>query len=787
MFRKILSVAVVLAMLVCMVPAAALAEGEGGIAVSFTVNDAGVLAAAKDGSAMAQKSVTVKDLNSDGSFTYDEALTALHDQYFEGGAAAGYNNGGGYVKMLWGVPSTNVLFFNNGRGLNTGVLADTVAEGDDLYASVNADDICWSDYYSCLDKKKVTVRPGEDVSLTLSGFSGMSGGEEVPLAGIELGSWENGGFVASGVTTDASGKGTLTFEETGEYVVTAGGAVDIPFDSPYSFYVLGRALNGKYLCGSIDWTTYASSLAYTEKDYGDGPYPLSEVKFTEYDMEINYPDDFEDGYPLYMKPGVAYDPNNPMAVVQMTGAPVMAPCCIVTVTDDYLKAAEEQVRALPEPEDVKLTDRDAVQAAKETYDALTDAEKEAFDPGLKKKLDDDLDRIAGLEQQVGDVEEAIDRIPEPVSREDAAAIEAARSAYDALPEASKPAVLNYDKLKKAEAALWGLTDGKQLDDIFKATEKHMEEVTEPKYGNEWSLLGLARDGRLTDARKKAYVTSLKEALDAGKGSLGRAVNYEKVLIALSAMGVDPTDIGGYDLLDYFSDFRKVQGPVNSTVFALIALDTRDYAIPEVAEGGVQNSREKMIGSILAARKPDGGWQPGSGEGFDIDMTAMALQALAPYYESRPEVKEAVDGAKELLRNALEKQQVESAESYAQIITALAELGEDPASAMMQQALRGLKMYYVPEGRFKHLLANELPDESLATPQAFYALVSYMRVLGGRTPLYDMRDEAAAVVKPAEPAEGSPQTGDVNGTWFWFAAMALCGAATVGVSRRIKEQ
>ena len=63
----------------------------------------------------------VTDINEDGTLTYDEALVAAHDAYFEGGSAAGYSAGKEFTSLLWGVSSTNNLFYINEEGLPSGV------------------------------------------------------------------------------------------------------------------------------------------------------------------------------------------------------------------------------------------------------------------------------------------------------------------------------------------------------------------------------------------------------------------------------------------------------------------------------------------------------------------------------------------------------------------------------------------------------------------------------------------------------------------------------------------
>ena len=119
--------------------------------------------------------------------------------------------------------------------------------------------------------------------------------------------------------------------------------------------------------------------------------------------------------------------------------------------------------------------------------------------------------------------------------------------------------------------------------------------------------------------------------------------YSRTILGLTAIGEDVTDVGGYNLLQPLSDFDQTiwQG-VNGTIWALVAFDSHDYEIPEAEEGKNQTTREKLIDDILKNEVSGGGWSIFGGA--DSDMTGMALQALAPYYNSNSSVKAAVDRA-----------------------------------------------------------------------------------------------------------------------------------------------
>ena len=145
-----------------LLPTAAVAAGTTGSAadavVTLTVSNKGVLAAANDGSVMANRKVTVKDINSDGYLTFDEALVAAHAEY---NSEAGYS-GGPYVSKLWGVETSNCLFFINDVGLSESVDSDTVKAGDRLVASINADDKYYGDWYAAFDKVSATAAVGAE-------------------------------------------------------------------------------------------------------------------------------------------------------------------------------------------------------------------------------------------------------------------------------------------------------------------------------------------------------------------------------------------------------------------------------------------------------------------------------------------------------------------------------------------------------------------------------------------------------------------------------------------------
>lgn len=440
---------------------------------------------------------------------------------------------------------------------------------------------------------------------------------------------------------------------------------------------------------------------------------------------------------------------------------------------------------------------DAIAAARSAYDALTDAQK---------KQVTNADTLTAAEARYTDVvaidgvEKAIDAIGE-VTLTSGDAIAAARAAYDALTDSQKAEVSNYDTLLAAEARLAELKDAAAraayAENAYQTTGDLLETLGTPNVGSvggEWMVIGLARSGRtVPDGYYENVVKYVQENCNADERlDENRATDNARVILALTAIGKDVTNVGGHNLLAGLDEMSYVtyQG-INGPIWTLIALDSHDYA----PQGDV--TREKLIDAILGAQLPDGGWDM-MGKAADTDITAMAIQALAPYYDTNDAVKAAVDKALDAL-SAMQNDDGtfstafsgKTSESTAQVIVALTALGINPAtdSRFIKNGLNavdGLCSFYVDGGGFRHIASGDL--DGMATEQSYYALAAYYRLLAGQTSLYDMSDVTItpAPVTPDQPTNpDKPSTGD-RGVMLWVAALGVSGlaaAAVVGSKKR----
>lgn len=365
------------------------------------------------------------------------------------------------------------------------------------------------------------------------------------------------------------------------------------------------------------------------------------------------------------------------------------------------------------------------------------------------------DEVAAMIEALPDVDK--------LTLDDAAAVGRAQSAYNALSDEAK-ALISKNLKTKLDAAVAKIaqmqkTNQKEFDKIYQETGSSQAALaskaglTAGTSGGEWVALGLARSGSIRDTLAEQYAQAAYQYVKK-KGSStmsdSKSTENSRMILALTSIGKDPSDVAGYDLLEPLADldYVKSQG-INGPIFALIALDSHNYDIPKAVAGKTQTTREALIDAILAAQLSDGGWNV-NGNGADADMTAMAIQALAPYYSSNAKVKSAIDDALNRLSQMQEANGgytswgTANAESVAQVIVALTSLGIDPASDGRfikngYSTLDALATFYNDKGGFKHSQSDTTSSNGLATEQAYYALASWYRLKAGKTSLYDMSD------------------------------------------------
>ena len=279
-------------------------------------------------------------------------------------------------------------------------------------------------------------------------------------------------------------------------------------------------------------------------------------------------------------------------------------------------------------------------------------------------------------------------------------------------------------------------------------------------GGEWAIIGLARSGYSVPAnyyedyyaRVEKYVKNCSGVLHERKYT-----EYSRVILALTAIGRDPSKVAGYNLLTPLGDFEKTiwQG-LNGPIWALIALDSGNYEIPKNPAAKTQATRQLYIDEILNNQMKDGGWSlTGTGDS-DVDISAMALQALAKYQDQKA-VKTATDKALTYLSNVQDSKGgfaswgTTNVESVAQVVVAFCELGMDLNDSRFVKNGHGLVenllSFRQSNGGFYHVMDGSDGNNQMSAEQGFYALVAIDRAENGKNSLYRMGDVVKNNSKP----------------------------------------
>lgn len=305
-------------------------------------------------------------------------------------------------------------------------------------------------------------------------------------------------------------------------------------------------------------------------------------------------------------------------------------------------------------------------------------------------------------------------------------------------------------------------------------------VADPQVGSvggEWAVIGLARSGYdVPDSYYQNYYNTVEEYVKDCGGNLHdkKYTEYSRVILALTAIGKNPANVAGYNLLTPLGDYDKTiwQG-MNGPIWALIALDSGNYEMPQNPDAKTQATREMYINRILECQLADGGWSlfggteaQASGDGVsDPDITGMALQALAKY-QDQPEVKEATEEALACMSKmqsddgGFSSWGTPNSESCVQMLVAFCELGipltDERFVKNGNTILDALMNFYKKGNGFLHTAAGDGSNQ-MATEQGFYALVAMQRALEGKNSLYRMSDTAAPAEddKQGETAVGLP--------------------------------
>ncbi|MCR4992035.1 MAG: DUF4430 domain-containing protein [Lachnospiraceae bacterium] len=261
---------------------------------------------------------------------------------------------------------------------------------------------------------------------------------------------------------------------------------------------------------------------------------------------------------------------------------------------------------------------------------------------------------------------------------------------------------------------------------------------------EWYVLGLSQYGDydFTEYREalEKYVSEKKITGASAKLKFALLLSYVDGDKSYIDKTLTDDSIGGQGIMSYVFGLHLLNNGFTGTV-----------------------SADEIIDIIGSFQHEDGGWSV-MGDYGDVDVTAMVLQAIAPYTDKAfvPDPGNTNSGLTErqaviitMAKRGIEflsgKQEddgvfasfgVRNAESTAQVITALSALGIDCAAddRFIKNGISpidGIKLFLLEDGCFAHK-EGDVSSPS-ATVQTFYSMVAYLRCKEGMTPLY-VRDK-----------------------------------------------
>ena len=266
---RIAGIVLTLVLMLSLIPAGSVwAEPAADAEITVTFSNAGSVV-------IPAKPVTVKDNDGDGKLTVNEAMYAMHEAYYQGGAAAGYATSTGdygeFAQMIWGNDSGDFGYFNNGASCWS--LADEVKAGDYLAVFIYKDTTGYSDSFARFTESSISGT--DSISLTLENGSNWNM-EFGPLAQAALTVFDESYAPVDAsvykITDNKDGSYSIAFKKAGNYIIQADNAepfivpalakADVKLSPPVTVSVdMTAQLTGAYLFAPQTGVEVSSDLA----------------------------------------------------------------------------------------------------------------------------------------------------------------------------------------------------------------------------------------------------------------------------------------------------------------------------------------------------------------------------------------------------------------------------------------------------------------------------------------------------------------------------------------------
>lgn len=258
------------------------------------------------------------------------------------------------------------------------------------------------------------------------------------------------------------------------------------------------------------------------------------------------------------------------------------------------------------------------------------------------------------------------------------------------------------------------------------------------YGSEWLIVAQIQAGqKISSQNVTKYLESLNREMATWSADT-KPTDIERVALTLTILGKDIENYNGKNLAEMIYNHKGLDAGSNELIFAIIAMDGAKITLPADSLW----TRQKMIDELLTFQNVNGGFGLDSPKSASVDLTAMALQALAPY-QSIQLVKESMEKAMEYLKNELDTVSYGygTAEADAQVILALAILEKNAETAGFGTKYENIfshlvNTYAVQSGGFRHDTTKSVAD-NMATIQVLQGLEAYRRYLENEASYWEL--------------------------------------------------
>ena len=263
--------------------------------------------------------------------------------------------------------------------------------------------------------------------------------------------------------------------------------------------------------------------------------------------------------------------------------------------------------------------------------------------------------------------------------------------------------------------------------------------------NDWIVYARLRAGETISQEKlDAYYQSVADTVKKWSKKQ-KPTDIERVAMSLLIMNKDITEVDGVNLAEMIYNHPNLDMGSNELAWALLVMNAKEMEIPADAKW----NRENIVAALLKFQNEEnGGFGLTDNQTVSVDMTAMCLQALAPYKNTDVKVHNAVEAGLEYLKNTMsDTYDFGTSESTAQVLLTLTMLGIDPLNSDFGTSYSNMitclmDNYYceTENGKgFCHDKSNKKLNE-MASVQVFQAFTAYVQAKAGEKTYWDLTEE-----------------------------------------------